>query len=371
MARLKVLFITKISLKNPVRGTPLRIDNFIKQIGQEHDIYVSALDIAENSKIKFFPYRQNSWWSNFFYFRNIIKQNNIKVLVTATGTSIKLLVLLKLLCRVKIVMDLHGIDVEESYFHGYISNRQRIVKEFIFGFLLRFFDLLFAVSHKLKNYYSSVNKNIEVIYGGVNLAEFSLAMPPKRDFLLIGYMGNTRVYQGLNEIMAAVIKIKKENIFPFRLNMVISGSDKDFDQIKKTLADNDLLSLTSLHFNVDHDKVDEIINQSDVLVLPRPAGIKMTEYAYPSKLPEYLATGLVTITTDVGPVSELFKNAQSCLVISTDNIEQNLVNALRQVFAMSLDKRQEIGRKGREFVQNNLTWDILGKKINQSLAKLS
>lgn len=367
MVKKNILFINKISLDNPMRGTPLRIYNFLDQMSGEFNLYVSADDIDKKLNVEFFQFPNVNFLNKFLFFRRIIKDKKIDVVMSATGTGIKLLIMLKLLCSVKIAIDLHGLDFEEPYYHGRIKKSSMIKRELIFKFYLRFYDLVFVVSKKLKNYFASVNKNIVVIYGGVNLEEFKLPSYTNRDYLFIGYMGNARSYQGLDLLLETAKNIKLKNLFPFKLNLIISGDEKE---VRDIISQYGLDENINLSCNVDHHKVDSIINHSDVLVLVRPGGIKMTEYAYPAKLPEYLATGIVNIITNVGPVEELLKNTGTCIIIGTDNIVSDLETNLWNVFKMSHYDRQIIGQTARDFVSHNLTWDILGKKINKYLGEL-
>ncbi|MFA5126625.1 MAG: glycosyltransferase [Patescibacteria group bacterium] len=367
MERKNVLFVSSVKLDNPMRGTPLRIYKFILQIQKANNIWVCAQTGHKDFADNFFEIPKVNPFKKFLFFKKIIKDKKIGIVMSGTGTNIKLLVILKLLLGVKIVIDLHGLDFEEPYYHGYIDKKTMIMRKIMIKFFLRFYDLLFVVSGKLKDYYKDVNKNIEVIYGGVDLAEFQRAEYQNHDYLFIGYMGNARSYQGLDLLCRAAKNIKQKKLFPFKLNLVTS---EDPEETRKLIRENDLEAETVMHHNIEHHLVNDIINQSDVLVLARPSGIMMTEYAYPAKLPEYLATGIVNILTNVGPVEELLLGKDVCLVIGTDDVVKELEESLYKVYKMSKEERMAMGDRAIEFVKNNLTWEIIGRKMNEYLAKL-
>jgi len=155
-------------------------------------------------------------------------------------------------------------------------------------------------------------------------------------------------------------------LFNFKLNLIISGNQSDLYEMLDSygLRDNSLIN-----FNVKHDEVGGIMSKSDVLVIPRPS-LKMTEYAFPSKLTEYLATGIATIVTDVGPVEELLSGKDCCLIVKHLRIRESLRDALIKVNSIGSDSRLNLGFRGRKFVNDNLTWDVLGRKINDNLSKL-
>jgi glycosyltransferase involved in cell wall biosynthesis len=364
-----ILFVSNVRLKDPIRGTPLRIYNFLNQIQKEHILWICAAEVPGFFQDFFIPYpTQFSRIRKLIFFKKIIKEKRIDIVLTATESNIRLPILLKWLTGVKIVIDIHGLRAEELYFEGEINKLKKLLLDLLIKFYLYCYDHIFVVSEKLKSYYSIINKNITVIYGGVNLFEFLDGTSEKLSDtnFVIGYMGNLRPYQGLDYLLEAVRNIKEKKLFDFRLNLVIHGDEKE---LVNKLKEFNLRDITDIHFNVPHKEVYEIISKSSVLVIPRPS-LPLTEYAYPSKLPEMLAIGKPVILTNVGPVRELLKDTNFSIIISSQNISYELENALIRVFKLSQSERFDIGQSAIEFVKNNLTWDLLGKKINMVLEKI-
>jgi len=362
----KILFIANGPLKDPLKGTPIRIYNFLYQISKDHDLTVCADNMNDIVGVDFKLFPRGSKVRGFLYFIKLIKDKKIDVVFITSELLLPLVVVLKLLTNVKIAIDLHGLYFEEWYYHKRISFFSKIIKEIKTRFFLLFFDLIFVVSGKLKKYYRYNNKNIKVIYGGVDLKIFPISQIKNSEKIIIGYMGNPRSYQGLDNLLWVAQQIKTKKIFDFKLNLIISGNQEDF---YKMLDFYGLRDDSLINFNVKHDLVGGIMSKSDVLVIPRPS-LKMTEYAFPSKLTEYLATGIVTIVTNVGPVDELFVDNDHCLVVDHLNIRESLRDALIKANSIGEKRRMEIGQRGRDFVGDNLTWDVLGKKINDSFSKL-
>lgn len=362
-----ILFITDISLKNPIRGTPLRIYNILQQIRKQHKVIVCAKDCDAHADFEFIPYPAFSNFQKLVFFIRRIKRSEIDIVLTSTEIGLKLPLLLKLFAGVKVAVELHGLYYEELLYAGAISGTRNTLLRIITKMYIRRYDLVFVVSEKLKRYYGSHNKNIHVVYGGVNLEEFEKP-PPGRDGtdFTIGYMGNSRPYQGVDYLLEAAARIKEQKLFAFRLNMVVSGSR---EAILQKISEYNLTDSTSLSFDVAHAEVNAIIGRSDVLVIPRPS-LQMTEYAFPSKLTEYLATGIPTIVTQVGPVSELAAQSNCFMVIPHENISAGLTDALQRVYRMGGAERRRCGEHARRFVARRLTWNVLGKVINEQLEEL-
>lgn len=362
---MRILFISSGSLNNPIKGTPLRIYNFLLQISKEHDLLIYAKDVPNNLLSNFVPNIKKSKLSEILYLRKIIKNNNISLLFN-TENNIKLAIILKILTGVNLVIDIHGLNYEEQYYNkiGTFYEVKRIFSDLRSKFYLRFYSLIFVVSEKLKNYYIKTNSNIEVVYGGVDDKYFNKKkILRKNKFFVIGYMGNLNHYQGLEFLLDAVCSIKFKNLFKFKLNLVFSGVK---DEIIKKLRKRNLIDDVILNFNISHEKTGEIIGGSDVLVISRPS-IAITEYAYPSKLSEYLATGIPIITTNVGPVREILDSSLA-FIIEPENITYNLEKELLRVYNISSQEKSNLSRNSLNLVKEKLLWSFLGEKINNSLS---
>ncbi|MHA1694075.1 MAG: glycosyltransferase family 4 protein [Candidatus Helarchaeota archaeon] len=359
-----ILYISSINLKDPCRGTPLRIFNILKQVSKKNNLIAYVKDFNISEDISFFKLPQLNFFTKIFYFIKIIKNKKINIILTSTVANIKLLILLKILTRKKIVIDLHGISVEEWLYFKKISRFKKFFLDLKIKIFLLFYDEIFVVSKKLKEYYLGINKNIKVVYGGVNIDKFSIGrLMDDGEYFSIGYMGNFRSYQGIQYLIEAVKIIRSEGIINLKLNFVLSGNK---NYIKNKIKEYGIESIVSLSCNVEHDKVINIISNSDVLVIPRPS-LKMTEYAFPSKLSDYIATGIPVITTDVGPVRELFREENVCKIIESFDIAGNLKDAIIEMYNLGNQERKGIGERAIRFAEKNLSWDIIGDKINKYL----
>jgi len=361
-----ILYISSINLKNPCRGTPLRIFNILKQVKKKNNLIVYVKDFDIRGDVNFFKFPNLNFFTKIFFFTKIIKNNNIDIIFTSTVANIKLPILLKILTGKKIVIDLHGLPPEELFYLKKINRIKKNILNLKIKFFLLFYDKIFVVSKKMKNYYSKVSRNLRVIYGGVNIGDFSVNnITNNRNFFVIGYMGNFRDYQGIEYLIEAVKMIRNYEILNLKLNLILSGDEK---YIRNRIEKYGIKDMVILNCNIQHDKVIDIIANSDILVISRPS-LKMTEYAFPSKLPDYMATGIPIITTDVGPVKELLEGENVCKIIKSIDIASGLKDAIIEMYNLDNQERKELGKRAIRFVEENLSWDIMGNKINNYLEK--
>ncbi|MEK7504957.1 MAG: glycosyltransferase family 4 protein [Patescibacteria group bacterium] len=361
-----ILFIANESLCNLKKGTPIRVYNFIKEISRKHNLVLSAPDRNDKLDVKFYEYPPGNYISKLFYFVRIIRENKIDTIMTATEIGIALPVALKILTGSKIVIDLHGLYAEEMYYDKLIGWPRKVLIEQFTRFCLRFYDLVFTCTEKHKEYFKNINPNIQVIYEGVDEKVFFKEKKFEPEVFTIGYAGNLKEYQGIPLLLEACSNLHSKHKLNFRINLVISSGATHINDL---LNKYNLLDVTSVYVKVDQEVANSIMSQSSVIVIPRPS-IKITEYACPSKLTKSLITGIPTITTNVGSVRELFISSECCMVISGENIVVELELAILRVGKMSYDQKSKIGSAAISFVLANLTWDILGQKINCYLDKV-
>ncbi len=372
IVRKKVLYITSTDLRNPLRGTPIRIHHLLTELTKHHDVTVCALG-TDAKNVDFIPYPTGTSIQKLTTLKRLVRERKIEVVLTSTETNVKLPVVLKLCTGVSIGIDLHGLLHEEWRFKGAIGHWKSWCMKLRTAFWLFWYDRVFPVSSKLGSYYAWVNSKFVPIYGGVDLEDYPVhtekdVTAPSTP-LVIGYMGNLRGYQGTEDLIEAVARIQSEKSFPFTLLFVVSG---DAGELRNLLKEKHLDVSIELHQNVPHTDVGKIISKADVLSIPRPLH-PMTEYAFPSKLPEYLALGVPVIVTDVGPVAELQKKQVApspFIVISPSSIVDGLTQALKEVHAMGPAGRVKVGNAARAFTAEYLSWHTIGKQFASAVSEL-
>ena len=231
----KILFITGESLENPMRGTPIRIYHILLELRKFHQVVVSSPSIKPGLGIFFESYPAGGLWNKIRYFKQLIRKHGVSVVFTSTDIGIGIPVMLKLFSGVKIVADIHGLYAEEMYFQGLMPKWKSILVDLKTKFCLRFYDLVFVVSEKLKEYYRRTAKRIEVLYGGIDPALFKDPSRAEPEIFTIGYTGNAKSYQGWDTMLEAAENIKKKNLFPFRLNLVMSSGRGEVEEKLKSL----------------------------------------------------------------------------------------------------------------------------------------
>jgi glycosyltransferase involved in cell wall biosynthesis len=107
--------------------------------------------------------------------------------------------------------------------------------------------------------------------------------------------------------------------------------------------------------------------QATVLVNPRPSDREITQYTFPSKLLEYIASGRPTVTTALPGIPEEY---YPYVFLARDETPEGLASAIRGVCERDQIELTEFGERARQFVLGEKTWSRQGERIHDFLCGL-
>ncbi|MET7375523.1 glycosyltransferase [Micromonospora arida] len=107
--------------------------------------------------------------------------------------------------------------------------------------------------------------------------------------------------------------------------------------------------------------------RASVLVNPRPVGQSFVRYSFPSKLIEYLSTGVPVVTTRLPGIPPDY---DPYLCFAESDTAKGLRDALHRVLAMTPEERAALGAAGAAFVQRTRGPEAQGRRLRSFLAEL-
>jgi glycosyltransferase involved in cell wall biosynthesis len=110
---------------------------------------------------------------------------------------------------------------------------------------------------------------------------------------------------------------------------------------------------------IPRDQLPLLLSISDVLVQPGKSD-QFNDYRFPSKLPEYLASGKPTILPKTN-IGGYLKDKDECLLLEKGDAD-DIAQKLEFLFSNEL-LRKKIGSGGREFAQQHLKWGHIARKL--------
>jgi glycosyltransferase involved in cell wall biosynthesis len=195
----------------------------------------------------------------WFGIGNLAKKNNVKsILVWADHTP---------------VVERRGVA---GKIYAYLS--QITAKKYTKAVLL---------SQNLSNYLS-INQEIEIVHGCVDLSQFqSMDKPIQKDPMIFMYSGLLAPVTGVDIYLEAIKKVKNKNI-----KFVITG--KGPINVERAAQGDERIIYKGF---VSREEYLNLIQASNVLVNPRNMNLLENKNNFPSKVIEYIASGRVLLST--------------------------------------------------------------------------
>lgn len=360
----KVFFLSDIKLENPTRGTPIHIARLLTELRREHDIVVCATSVPETLRDVFIPYPRETGWRKLRSLLGMLDTHKPKTILTTGQIGLLAPVLLKILRKVRIVVELHGVEHVEKRAAGHIGLWHFYFWKYKTILLLPWYDVVIGFTKSTAGLYPFLRK-FKTMYPAIDVETVPQASVQTIPPLIAGYSGNMDIYQGLHHLIAAVALVRKRGL-DARLHLILSGDDGKLAKVRAQIEELNLADITTIVRNVlQHQAQKEMMNTS-VQVIPRE-NVTESKYGFPGKLPECLATGIPVIMTNIGAVSELMPEiSKYAIVIPAENITNHLANALHMVGGMSIYERRQLGDSARTYAKK-FSWENCIPIVSEAL----
>ena len=193
---------------------------------------------------------------------------------------------------------------------------------------------------------------MEGIYSYNNIENFK-----EFDFLknkkYVLYSGTLNYKFGIKKLIDAFSLINDD------IYLVVCGAGPAATELK-TSKNNRIIFLGEL----PREKVLYIQKNATVLVNPRENIEEFTKYSFPSKLMEYLASGVPVVLYKLDGIPDEYDEFFNYV---NDDSVKSLASKIIEICNLTLEERIKIGEKGKDFVYNNKNYIIQTKKLLQFL----
>ena len=209
-------------------------------------------------------------------------------------------------------------------------------------------------------------KKMIFLSNGVDLEEFdrkqNLEIDLDKNKFNITYTGAIGIANNLEPIIDLAKLVSDENIM---FNIVGYGPLKE-SFVER--VENEKIKNIKFYDPIEKDKVPEVLRQSDVLILS-VLPIEIYQYgASFNKLFEYWASSKpILFFGNIKP--DYIKESNSGISVTTNSVN-DLKNACLDLYNMSEIDREELGKNGRKYVENNFDWKNLANQVDKIFDEL-
>lgn len=239
-------------------------------------------------------------------------------------------------------------------------------KKYAYKRILNKVDGYISITDNLYNYYKQfADKPVYIMSVIVDFEKFAIYTNVKNKE--ITYMGNMELSKdNVDLIINAFSKIT--NLFPdYTLNLYGQPSTETKLFLGNLIKKLNLDEKVFLKGQANSEDVPAILNSSMVLVSSQPNTLRASG-GFPTKLGEYLSTGVPTIVTDVGENSKDLRNMEDC-IFTIPNDTDDYANKLKWVLS-NYEEALKIANNGKIFIKNKYSTISTGLKLKQFLMKL-
>jgi len=141
-----------------------------------------------------------------------------------------------------------------------------------------------------------------------------------------------------------------------QLHLYLIGDSASVEEdrlYRKMVNDSYLNNRVKFAGRVGKDEIPNLLCNADLLILPRPPSIQ-AEGGFPTKLGEYLSTGIPVITTSVGEIPYYLKDGENAFLAIPGSVE-SLSQKINEVFN-NIPASQTIAKKGKEVVMEHFNY---------------
>ena len=211
---------------------------------------------------------------------------------------------------------------------------------------------IIAVSDEAKRFISNfTSKDVVVIPNGVDVEKFRPMKGNGQSKALL-YVGRLSARKGVQLLIPLLFKCMKEH----NAELIIAGKDEMFMLPLLKLQGSLCKKVRVLGF-VPDAKLPELYNYADLFLMP-----SLTMESFGITAIESLACATPVVATKAGALPKIIKSG---------GIATNLWEFPKAVESLLADpdRIRELGREGRKFVEEEYSWDVVAKRIEDVYSK--
>ena len=233
-------------------------------------------------------------------------------------------------------------------------------KKKMYKYVLKRQDSLIFMTEKLSTFYNSeLKKPYHILPTITDTSRFDIEVEPA-DKKYMCYMGNMELSKdNVDNIIRAFAMIShKHPDLDFYLYGAPSPKDKAI--IEGVIKECKMENRVFIKGRVAATEVPAILKKAYLLVSSQP-NTKRAEGGFPTKLGEYMATGIPTILTDVGEISQYVKDGVHVHIVPPEQPEPYAEKL--DWMLNNYDKSLEIAKNAKDYLYNTFDYNIVSSNL--------
>lgn len=306
-------------------------------------------------------------------FKEIIKRHKLKKYdaLIISNDDLKFLFVYSILCKTLKIKSIFIFDEYPKPIRHKLKEKIPNWKKYLYGIILKRINAYVSISQELKVYYNSIcTKPTLILPIIIDTSRFNHITPTfqklnKRKYLC--YMGNMEISKdNVDNIIKSFGKISKK-YSEIDLHLYGQPKEETLQFLKKIVKLQNIKDRVFFMGKVSSNLVPDILMNAEVLVSSQPNTLRASG-GFPTKLGEYLATGVPTLLTDVGENSKYAKDNEH-LFFAPPNDSKLYAEKISFILE-NYEEAKTIAGNGKNLVENNYSHIIMGLKLNDFITQI-
>jgi len=249
-----------------------------------------------------------------------------------------------------------GESTEEPFVYSKPSIWTKLQKVVFWQVVVKFFDGIVVISKHLERSFKQAipSTPVKLIPVIVDISRFNNKFDTvsRRNITFCGSLVHVGEVEMLLEAWASIYT----DFSDYRLYLVGDATTSRMENLKDKIKLLGIENHVIFGGLVARDAIPAILQNSAVLVLPRPSGVFSTA-GLPNKLGEYLASGRPVLCTMVGDIPLYLRDSENAFLVDPGNVEL-FAQRLRWILA-NLCEAEQVGIRGRHVAET-----VFGLEVN-------
>ncbi len=227
---------------------------------------------------------------------------------------------------------------------------------------LKLYDKIFVMTHNIKKLLCDeygIKRDITILNNAVDFDRFGDSKITPLEHT-IGYAGSLSYRKDSLDVLVEALAIAKRSLPNIKLRICYFSTDTNFSQFMELVKTLKLTDSVEMIPDLPNDKIPDFLASSSILVIIRIPN-QQTEYGFPTKLVEYLASGRPVIVTPVSDIPLFLTHLRDVYIVNNIDAE-SVAQAICYLFNQR-NADEVIGMNGKLACQIHFNPEIEAKKI--------
>ena len=244
-----------------------------------------------------------------------------------------------------------------------LKDRIPLIKQYLFKKALTNVSAYISITKELQNFYNNIAQKktfILPIIVDTSRFEFSKQERSNEETKNICYMGNMELSKDNVDIIIKAYALLSDKYLDINFNLYGSPSEKTYNYLHNLIVSLNLTNRVFIKGKINAELVPSILSNAYILVSSQPDS-KRASGGFPTKLGEYLASGVPSLLTDVGENSSYVKDGVHIFFTKPNNHE---VYAKKMEYIINnYNLALKVAKNGQLYIRDNYSHHAMGQNI--------